>query len=57
MDRQWDLSATSGMMGSDIDIDFIKSLSNAELLYFRDEVDSVKYLVDDECAERILNGK
>lgn len=57
MDIQWDLSATSGMAGRDIDEDFIKNLSWNELKYFSDAIDYIKYLIDDERAERILNGK
>lgn len=38
IDTEWGISATSGMMGADIDNDFISSLSDIELFHFDLEV-------------------
>jgi len=38
IDIAWGISASSGMMGSDIDCEFISKLSDIELLHFNLEV-------------------
>ena len=35
---KWSISATSGMIGADIDSDFIRKLSDIELLHFELEI-------------------
>ena len=34
----WDVSATSGMAGADIDAEFVKGLDEKELLYLMDKI-------------------
>ena len=50
----WELSATCGMMGRDIDFDFLAGLSQIELINFGMHLETVKGMYDDEIDSRVV---
>ena len=53
-ERDWELSATCGMVGSDIDLDFFDGLSKIELENFGKHLQEVNELYQNEIKSRGL---
>jgi len=56
MDVRWDLSATSGMVGTDIDEEFLSKMSTVEFDYFFNEVNRLENMCAREKYKRSTHG-
>ena len=53
-ERDWEVSATCGMLGSDIDYDFFDGLTNIELESFGSHLKEVNAMYENEIKSRGL---